>query len=134
MPDVIGLGASTGVTSEAVSELLRSLLVDPGAVVAVATLDRKLAEPGLVTALRGWTSAPLVGFSAALLAVVEVPTPSEYVLAKVGTPSVAEAAALLAAIGIGPARLVVPKRRGDNVTAAVARVLVPGPRETKPTA
>jgi len=61
---------------------------------------------------------PMVSFPASILAVVDVPDPSEVVAAAVGTPSVAEAAALLAA---GPgARLVVGKQRGPAATAAVA--------------
>jgi cobalt-precorrin 5A hydrolase/precorrin-3B C17-methyltransferase len=60
----------------------------------------------------------LVAFPAALLAAVDVPNPSSTVADAVGTPSVAEAAALLAA---GPgARLVVDKQRGPTATAAVA--------------
>ncbi|MDQ2726234.1 MAG: precorrin-3B C(17)-methyltransferase, partial [Actinomycetota bacterium] len=58
-------------------------------------------------------------FTAAQLASVQVPNPSEVVAAEVGTASVAEAAALLAA---GPgADLVVTKRKGGTATVAVAR-------------
>jgi cobalt-precorrin 5A hydrolase/precorrin-3B C17-methyltransferase len=82
---------------------------------AVATVDRRLDHPALAGALPG---VRRVGLPADLLAAVDVPTPSEVVDAAVGTPSVAEAAALLAA---GPgARLVVDKRRGPTATAAVA--------------
>lgn len=60
----------------------------------------------------------LVWFPSSVLATVGVPTPSDPVADAVGTPSVAEAAALLAA---GPgARLVVPKHKGLAATAAVA--------------
>jgi cobalamin biosynthesis protein CbiG len=45
-----------------------------------------------------------------------VPTPSAVVAAHVGTPSVAEAAALLSAGGA----LVVPKRRSARATCALA--------------
>jgi precorrin-3B C17-methyltransferase/precorrin-6y C5,15-methyltransferase (decarboxylating) CbiE subunit/precorrin-6Y C5,15-methyltransferase (decarboxylating) CbiT subunit len=82
---------------------------------AVATVDRRLDHPALAGAA---PSARRLGFPADLLATVGVPTPSDLVDAAVGTPSVAEAAALLAA---GPgARLVVDKHRGPTATAAVA--------------
>jgi cobalt-precorrin 5A hydrolase/precorrin-3B C17-methyltransferase len=59
-----------------------------------------------------------VTFPALLLGAVDVPSPSDAVAAAVHTPSVAEAAALLAA---GPgATLVVTKTKGPTATAAVA--------------
>jgi cobalt-precorrin 5A hydrolase/precorrin-3B C17-methyltransferase len=62
---------------------------------------------------------PLLTFAAADLAAVAVPNPSDAPLAAVGTPSVAEAAALLAA---GPGgELAVEKRKSAMATAAVAR-------------
>ncbi len=54
-----------------------------------------------------------------LLGTVAVPHPSDVVDAAVGTPSVAEAAALVGA-GAG-ATLAVTKRRGERATVAVAR-------------
>ena len=59
-------------------------------------MDLKADEAGLLAAVRArdW---PLAVFPAAELAGVLVPNPSETVLTAVGTPSVAEAAALLAA-------------------------------------
>jgi histidinol-phosphate aminotransferase len=83
-------------------------------VAGLATLDARAAEPGLVAAAaaRGW---PLTGHPAAVLAGVAVPSPSDRVAAAVGTPSVAEAAALL-----GGARLLVGKTVHGRVTVAVA--------------
>ncbi|MGY1820716.1 cobalamin biosynthesis protein [Geodermatophilus sp. SYSU D00079] len=83
--------------------------------VRLATLDVRAAEPGLRTAAaaRGW---PLTGHPAAALAAVGVPAPSARVAAAVGTPSVAEAAALL---GGGP--LLVGRTVVGRVTVAVAR-------------
>ena len=72
-------------------------------------------EPGMVAAARhhGW---PLVTHPATTLRHVAVPTPSDVVDAHVGTPSVAEAAALLSAGG----PLLVPKRRSARATCALA--------------
>ncbi|HEV7713575.1 MAG TPA: precorrin-3B C(17)-methyltransferase, partial [Asanoa sp.] len=76
---------------------------------------------------RGW---PRRTFPAEDLATEDVPTPSEGVRAAVGTPSVAEAAALRAARDAGrSATLVVPKQVTPTATAAVAR-LVPRGRLT----
>jgi cobalamin biosynthesis protein CbiG len=117
---VLGVGASRGASADEIEELARRALSEAGfaweSVGLVATLDRKLAEPGVV-AFAARHRLPLRGYPAATLAAVVVPHPSAAVGAAVGTPSVAEAAALLAAGG----PLVVPKQKGRRVTVAVAR-------------
>lgn len=128
---VVGIGARRGVRAEAVRALLSrvarehglDLGLDPGLDAAVvATVESKLAEPGL---LRGIAPSVPVGVPAAVLACVEVPHPSDRVARAVGTPGVAEAAALHTArrLAGGGERvtLVVPKTAGDGVTVAVAR-------------
>jgi cobalt-precorrin 5A hydrolase/precorrin-3B C17-methyltransferase len=130
---VVGLGASRGVPAEEVGALIGQALAEvalsPRSVRAAATADLKAGEEGLLAAVRerGW---PLVTFPAAGLATVAVPHPSETVRAAVGTPSVAEAAALLAAShpdstgNISPASpesLIVPKRTSAHATVAIAR-------------
>ena len=59
---------------------------------------------------------PLLTHAADRLAAVPVPTPSAVVARHVGTPSVAEAAALLSGT-----RLIVHKRRSAHATCAVAQ-------------
>jgi F420H(2)-dependent biliverdin reductase len=120
----VGVGARHGVPPDELDALVSGALAeagaDPGAVVALATVDSKLGEPGIaeVAARRGW---PLVGYPAAELAGEAVPNPSSAALAATGTPSVAEAAALRAARdGAGAAQLVVAKRASDVATVAVA--------------
>jgi cobalt-precorrin 5A hydrolase / precorrin-3B C17-methyltransferase len=115
---VAGIGASSGAPANAVSELLDAALDGAGlareSVAEVATLDRKTTEPGLQA-----LGLSLRGFTAESLRAIPVPTPSAVVAEAVGTPSVAEAAALLAA---GPgAELVVPKQANAVATVAVAR-------------
>jgi cobalt-precorrin 5A hydrolase/precorrin-3B C17-methyltransferase len=115
---VAGVGASTGAPAEAVSDLLDAVLDGAGltraSVAEVATLDRKTTEPAIQA-----LGLPRRGFTADALRAVEVPTPSAVVAEAVGTPSVAEAAALLAA---GPdAELVVPKQANAVATVAMAR-------------
>lgn len=122
---VAGIGCSTGAPAEEVSALLESVLDGAGlarqSVSTVATLDRKAAEPG-ITAL----GLPVMAFEAATLAALDVPSPSEVVRNAVGTPSVAEAAALSAA---GPgSELVATKTASAHATVAVARRLRPAGR------
>lgn len=122
---VVGVGASRGVPVDEVVELVLTALREAGLAAAdvaeVATLDVKAGEPGIVAAA-GRLGVPLVAYSAERLASVPVPGPSGAALAAVGTPSVAEAAALA-----GGGELLVPKRkscpvgRPAGVTCAIAR-------------
>ena len=118
---VLGVGSSTGADTGALWDLAARALagagVAGGAVAAVATLDRKAGEPAIV-ALGRRLGVPLRTFDAAALAAVEVPNPSRVVAGAVGTPSVAEAAALLAA---GPgASLLTAKQVSATGDATVA--------------
>lgn len=119
---VLGAGASRGVSAAEMGGLMDKALADAGlsgaAVYLVATVDVKQDEPGLLAAARerGWE---ITGFTPAELAAVAVPNPSEAVRAAIGTPSVAEAAALLAA-GRG-AVLAADKKKSPRATVAIAR-------------
>ncbi|WNV76146.1 cobalamin biosynthesis protein [Geodermatophilus sp. DSM 44513] len=111
---VVGVGARPGVAVAEVLAAVDAVLPAPAGEVSLATLDVRAAEPGLVgaAAARGW---PLTGHPAAALAAVPVPSPSARVAAAVGTPSVAEAAALL-----GGGMLLVGRTVVGRVTVAVA--------------
>jgi cobalt-precorrin 5A hydrolase/precorrin-3B C17-methyltransferase len=123
---VVGVGASRGANSGALWGRFTSALVEArvarGAVGAVATLDRKAHEPAIV-ALAQRLGVALRTFDAAALAGVRVPNPSQVVAGAVGTPSVAEAAALLAA---GPAATLLASKAvsdtGDSTVAIARRV------------
>ncbi len=150
---VIGVGSASGTSPEEIGTLIDETLASaglaPDSVRYVATVDRRATEPGLLRAAteRGWR---VVAHSAAELATVEVPDPSETVRAETGTPSVAEAAALLSATAeattlrtaVGDAAtlrsaandgrtaaLVVGKRKSARATAAVARLASRGRRK-----
>jgi cobalamin biosynthesis protein CbiG len=113
---VVGAGCSLGCAPEELAGLVDEALAGvDGTVVAVASVDRRAAEP-CVVALAARFGVPLRTYAAARLGDVDVPTPSRIVHAHVGTPSVAEAAALLAAGG----GLIVPKRRSAHATCAIA--------------
>lgn len=116
---VIGIGSSRGVTAAEVGSLVDDALAGAGlsplSVHTVATVDAKADEAGILeaAAARGW---PVVCLPAARLGAIDVPNPSEVVREAVGTPSVAEAAAL----HLG-GHLVVAKRRSEMATVAIAR-------------
>ena len=115
---VVGVGSSTGAESDEVVALVATTLAEAGlsadSLQAVATIDRRRHHPA-ITGL----GLPVTAFGAEKLAAVAVPNPSDAARRAVGTASVCEAAALLAA-GDG-ATLVVEKRTSKNATVAVAR-------------
>jgi cobalt-precorrin 5A hydrolase/precorrin-3B C17-methyltransferase len=115
---VVGIGTSTGAAPDEVATLVHAALAGaglaPSAVVAVATISTKAEEPAIVAL--GW---PVTALSARELQDVAVPNPSAVTRDATGTPSVAEAAALLAA-GAG-AELVVTKQASAHATVAIAR-------------
>ncbi|MFD8739219.1 precorrin-3B C(17)-methyltransferase [Streptomyces sp. NPDC059618] len=106
---VVGVGASRGAPVEEVLGLVEDALREAGlsvrSVAGLATVDAKSEEPGIVGAADR-LGVPLLTYGAGELAAVTVPNPSGAPLAAVGTPSVAEAAAL-----IGGGELLVPKRK-----------------------
>ncbi|WP_299812842.1 precorrin-3B C(17)-methyltransferase [uncultured Jannaschia sp.] len=124
MRHVLGVGCARDAAPEELWQNACAVLdaagIAPGAIAAIATLDLKLDEPAM-NALARRLDRPLRAFTAAELAGIAVPNPSEVVRAEVGTSSVAEAAAL-ASTGGG---LVVPKRKTANTTAALARAAEP---------
>ncbi|QMU78564.1 precorrin-3B C(17)-methyltransferase [Streptacidiphilus sp. PB12-B1b] len=128
----VGVGASRGVAAAEVLDLVAAALADAGlsphAVACLASVDAKADEPGLVEAART-LGVELVTFTADALAAVPVPNPSAAPLAAVGTPSVAEAAAVVAAGGgelLVPKRKSAPEGRAAMCTVAVARRPVRG--------
>ncbi|GLX48026.1 precorrin-3B C(17)-methyltransferase [Streptomyces hygroscopicus subsp. hygroscopicus] len=120
---VVGVGASKGAPVDEVLGLIERTLreagLSPRSVAELATVDAKSAEPGILGAAER-LGVPVVTYSAGELASVEVPNPSAAPLAAVGTPSVAEAAAL-----VRGGELLVPKRKSDAspamATCAVVR-------------
>jgi cobalt-precorrin 5A hydrolase/precorrin-3B C17-methyltransferase len=118
----LGVGAEQGAAAEALEALAEDILASRGlaaaSVACVASLDLKAAEPA-VHALARQLGVPARFFPAARL-LEETPriaSPSEVVFRETGCWGVAEGAAL-AAVGSGGA-LLVPKRKGERVTAAI---------------
>lgn len=113
----IGLAHEAGPTDEVIARLNDTLLehrLQPAAIADYATICEKREEP-VVKQLQ--TCQTVHFYTADELKTVDVPTPSEVVQKHMGTPSVSEAAALLASDG---GRLVLDKQKGSNYTLAVA--------------
>ncbi len=122
-PVVVGVGLSSAASPAEVAALVDACLAlaaaRPADVVCVATIDRHAGDDRLAA-----LGFPIVGFPAEALATVTGIDADRRVEDAVGTPSVAEAAALLGA-GDG-ARLVVRKQRSAHATGAVGQRAVPG--------
>ncbi|MGK8491210.1 cobalamin biosynthesis protein [Nocardia asiatica] len=111
----VGIGLRPGASADLIRGALREAVGDHR-IVCLATITQRCAEPGL-RAVAADLEVQLRSYSAAELAAVTVPNPGSSARWAVGTPSVAEAAALLAAEG-GP--LVLPKRVVHGVVLAAA--------------
>ncbi len=114
---VIGVGCSSEATAEDVSTLISQVCadnhLDRRAVSMLATIDTRSTHPALTS-----QNLPIAAFASTELAQVAVPNPSGEVNSYVGTPSVCEAAALLASKST---ELLVAKTRSLSATVAVAR-------------
>lgn len=123
----VGLGCDRGTplktVEEALDDALAATFLDGDDIRVLATIDKKRDEAAFLE-LAEKRNLPLTFYSAEELARVPVPHPSETVMKYVGTPSVSEAAALLA--GQTEAEdLLVEKHRhkgadGKNATVSIS--------------
>ncbi|MFB8032024.1 Rv2231c family pyridoxal phosphate-dependent protein CobC [Streptomyces sp. NPDC056004] len=121
----VGVGASRGAPVDEILGLIRDTLreagLSPTGIAELVTVDAKADEPGIVAAAAA-LGVPLRTYPAGELARIDVPGPSGAPLAAVGTPSVAEAAALAAGGELlVPKRKSAPRGRAAMVTCAVVR-------------
>ncbi|MBC1215644.1 cobalamin biosynthesis protein [Trichormus variabilis ARAD] len=113
----LGFGCQSGIShhliTAAINQIFPENQLDQKTIAGIATIDTKVSELGLVEFCR-LLQLPLKTFPAEMLANVAVPNPSGVIAEKVGTPSVAEAAAILAASAHqkqeSGVKLLVPKR------------------------
>ena len=95
----VGIGCKRGTSREfienAIAKVCRAYHLAESAIAGIATIDTKANETGIIELCqhRNWA---LKTFAANILNSVEVPNPSNIVANEVGTPSIAEAAALCA--------------------------------------
>ena len=125
----LGLGCDRNTplatVAQAIDEALALCHASLNDVQAVASIDLKADEPALqqLAQQQNWT---IHFYSAQELAKVDVPNPSETVRKHTGTPSVSEAAALIAA-HTDKTNLIIEKHRhrgpdGRNATVSIARI------------
>lgn len=125
----LGIGCDRNAALQTLQDAVTRALAQAGmtrdAVAVCASIDKKNDELALLQLCeqQGW---PLQFYTAAQLAEVEVPNPSEVVRKYMGTPAVAEAAAMLAA-HTDMTGLLVEKFKhcgadGKNATVSIARI------------
>ncbi len=119
----VGVGCERGTSREEVTTLINNTLKENNlavqSIAGYASIDIKEDEPAISSLynVNFFSAEELNAFAPKLK------TPSGYVMAEVGTPGVAEAAALAAA---GPdAELIVPKTKSKRATVAIARAPLP---------
>ncbi|WGV23286.1 cobalamin biosynthesis protein [Halotia branconii] len=118
----VGIGCQRGSSQEliaaAIEQVFQENQLDQSAIAGFATIETKASEVGLIELCR-LGNLPLKTFAASILSTVCVPNPNKITNEKVGTPSVAEAAAILAASSFPPdvigkqklkVKLLVPKQ------------------------
>ena len=126
---VLGLGCDRGtplLTLEtAIDQALTSANLSLEQVVQLASIDKKQDEVGLIQLAEKY-ALPMRFYPAQKLASVPVPSPSAVVMKYVGTPSVSEAAAILAA-DTDMSDLLVEKHKyrgeeGKNATVSIVKM------------
>ncbi|MGK7916664.1 MAG: precorrin-3B C(17)-methyltransferase [Prochloraceae cyanobacterium] len=126
----VGIGCERGTSKQlittAIERILQRYNLASEAIAGIATIDLKADEEGILEVCRD-RHLPLKTFCANLLSRVEVPNPSTVVEGVVGTPSVAEAAAILAS----QANLIVPKQiiKQEGEPGAVTLAIASADRE-----
>jgi len=118
----VGLGCQQGtpksLIEQAIRDVFRACALQEDAIAGLATIDTKVNEAGLIAFCRD-RNLPLLFFEATRLRSVAVPHPSSAIDALVGTPSVAEAAAILACWELeGRANRVTGTQRCRKITSA----------------
>lgn len=127
---MIGMGCDRNVSLQTLEIALEQALqladLQQNSIVGLASIDKKNDEVALLELARknGWR---LHFFAAEELAKVPVPNPSEIVRKYMGTPAVAEAAALLAA-NTQMQNLLIEKHKylgedGKNATVSIAQIV-----------
>jgi cobalt-precorrin 5A hydrolase/precorrin-3B C17-methyltransferase len=116
---VLGIGCNRGATAEEIESAAQSVLhdwhIEESQISGLASIDIKSDEAGLL-AFAAKHKLACSFLPAERLNAVTVPNPSETVRNATGTPSVAEAAAIVS----GGGRLLVSKQKHGGVTVAVA--------------
>ncbi|MDP5017693.1 MAG: cobalamin biosynthesis protein [Dolichospermum sp.] len=128
----VGIGCQKGISQQLINTAIQKVFQEYkliySEIAGIATIDKKALEIGLLEFCK-LEKLPLKTFSAELLNNVFVPNPNNNITKLMGTSSVAEASAILAASEITSAEitLLVPKQifrlagEAGTVTVAVAK-------------
>ena len=121
----VGIGCERGTSRElietAIEETCKTYHLASEAIAGIVSIDLKANEMGIVEVCQRRNLA-FKTFSAEQLNQVEVPTPSDVVAQEVGTPSVAEAAAILAGDNLVVSKQIFKSETTSGaVTVAIAR-------------
>ncbi len=122
---VVGLGCQRGCTAQALRELISHSLREKGLgledISALASIDMKADEPGLLQ-LAAELALPLRFFSAGQLAAYQAQLSHHSLLAfkHSGCYGVAESAALALAAETGPPHLLITRQKSAQATFALA--------------
>ncbi len=126
----VGIGCERGTSKQLIKTAIETIFdrnhLATEAIAGITTIDLKADEIGILELCQDW-NIPLITFAAEELAKIEVPTPSKIVSQEVGTPSVAEASAILAAHN----PLIVSKQifKQESKLGAVTVAIAPAERE-----
>lgn len=116
----VGLGCNRGTSADEIDTLLeesfRSAQLSPASIRALATVDIKQDEDGLLDLAKN-RGVEIIFFTPEELNKIKVPNPSQTVKDIIGASSICEAAAILAAQN---GRLILEKQKSQNATMAVA--------------
>ena len=130
----VGLGCQHGVSQASIATAIRQVCaahyLNEALIIGIATLDSKSTETGILDlcAERHWA---LRWFSAEQLRAVEAPNPTAQAMAAVATPSVAEAAAILAAQApLCVCKQIIRQPGQPGITLAVAQSLAQSQTES----
>nr|WP_216899508.1 cobalamin biosynthesis protein [Nocardia alni] len=116
---MVGVGLRPGTPMRSIVRAVQEIMGDRR-IRLIATVDRRAVELGFQQAADE-LQVPIVAFTPDELAAVEVPNPAERTAIALATPSVAEAAALLACESVcGGGHLVITKTVIEGVTIAAA--------------
>ncbi len=117
---VVGIGCNRGTSFEEIIGLIKDTFKDYGlslmSIKALATVEEKGEEEGIKKTAKS-LNVELILFSSKELSYIKVPNPSFCVKKHIGIWSVCEAAAIA---GSNMGRLIVPKKKTQNTTIAVA--------------
>lgn len=126
---ILGLGCDRNTSLQTLENAmdcaLQSRKLDASSVIQLATIDKKKDELGLLQLAEKY-HWPLQFFSAEQLSTIKVPNPSAIVLQYMGTASVSEAAAILAAQS-NMKQLLLEKYKflgkdGKNATVSIVKI------------